>query len=65
MEFQDYFVLEVYNRKNPSKVLNKYFYDTVREAQANFDSRKGRGDLARLVLSTCQGQLIDIWERKE
>lgn len=65
MEFQDYFVLELYNRKKPSKVLSKYFYDTVREAQSNFDSRKGRGDLARLVLSTCQGQVIDFWERKE
>ena len=64
MEFQDYFVLEVYNRKNPDKVLNRYFYDTYAEARANFDRRKGRGDLARLTLTTCQGQLVDEWIRK-
>lgn len=65
MEFQDYFVLEVYDRKKPSKVLDRYFYDTVREARADFNRRKGRINLSRLVLETCQGQLIDIWERKE
>ena len=64
MERQGYYVIKVYNRKNPDKVLNKYYYDTVREACAAFENRKIRGDVSRIILSTCQGQLIELWERK-
>lgn len=65
MEFQDYWVLKIYNRKNPDTVLHRYYYDKLSEARFSFTRRKGRGDLARLILETCQGLVVDYWEREE
>lgn len=64
MEFQDYMILDIYNRRNPDKVLKRYFYDDHQEARDNFERRKGRGDLGRVILMNCQGIVIDEWERE-
>jgi hypothetical protein len=64
MEFPDYWVLDIYNRRNPDKRLKRYFYEKLSEARANFERRKGRGDLARVILMNCQGLVFDEWERK-
>ena len=65
MEFQDYLVLDIISRKNPDRVLKRYFYDDREEAINSFERHKGRGDLVRVVLTSCQGIVLEDWKRED